>query len=218
MLEVDNIELSFDGKKILWGIYLKAEKGKITSILGRNGCGKTSLLQIIFGSLTPKYATIRIDKTYIKSPLYRHHPISFLPQDALLPKNTSIIKAFEYYNVQWPEFISIFPNFQQYKTYKVHQLSSGEIRILETYLILKKEGDIILLDEPFSFIAPVHIEKIKMLLLEEKENKTILLTDHYYQEILAISDAIYMIQNGHSKPIADEEDLKNLGYLSFNPK
>ena len=54
ILEIDNIELSFKNKRILNGIYLKAETGKITGILGSNGSGKTSLLNIMFLRFTTK--------------------------------------------------------------------------------------------------------------------------------------------------------------------
>jgi len=47
ILELDNVELFFKNKRILNGIYLNAETGKITRILGSDGCGKTSLLEII---------------------------------------------------------------------------------------------------------------------------------------------------------------------------
>ncbi|WP_417871864.1 ATP-binding cassette domain-containing protein [Winogradskyella sp.] len=50
ILEVDNIELNFKNKRILSGIYLKAETEKVTAILGSNGCGKSSLLDIILAT------------------------------------------------------------------------------------------------------------------------------------------------------------------------
>jgi ABC-type cobalamin/Fe3+-siderophores transport system ATPase subunit len=49
IIELDSVELYFDKRRILNGIYLKAETGKITGLLGRNGCGKSCLLQILFG-------------------------------------------------------------------------------------------------------------------------------------------------------------------------
>jgi len=54
IFELDNVELYFKNKRILNGIYLKAETGKVTAILGENGCGKSSLLNIAFGNLKPK--------------------------------------------------------------------------------------------------------------------------------------------------------------------
>lgn len=213
MLEVDNVELSFNHKKILWGVYLKAKKNQITSIVGRNGCGKTSLLRIIFGSLKAKYATIRIDSLYQKQPLFKDGGISYLPQHNLLPENIQLKKVFGFYNVNWDGFVNEFDSFKKYKNQKVGWLSTGERRIAETYLILKKPGSIVLLDEPFSFIAPVYIQKIKAMIFLEKVEKTIILTDHYYEEIISISDNIYLLKNGCSKRVDGIEGLKEEGYL-----
>lgn len=212
-LEIDNIELNFDGKKILWGVYLKAEKGKITSILGRNGSGKTSLFKIIFGNLNPKYATIRINSKYSKRPLYKSRNITFLPQHAMLPKNMRLKQAFLCFGVEWESFTSIFKSFSSYEANKISSLSTGEVRIVETYLVLKRKSDIVLLDEPFSFIAPVYIEKIKQLINQEKEKKILLITDHYYKEILEISDNLYLLKDGISKKVRDKNTLLQEGYL-----
>lgn len=216
MLEIDNVELSFDTKKILWSIYIKAEKGKITSILGKNGSGKSSLLKIIFGNLTPKYVTIRINTKYTKNPLYKYHKLSFLPQHSLLPRHITVETAFNFFRVDWNLFISSFENFKRYKKTKVSDLSSGEIRILETYLVLQKESEIILLDEPFSFIAPIYIEKIKQLLIKAKENKIVIITDHYFKEVLSVSDCMYLLKDGNCKLISNKEVLQKEGYLSIN--
>ncbi len=85
IFEIDNVELYFVEKQILNGVYLKAETGKITGILGANGCGKSSLLSILFGSLSPNNKLIRIDsKPYLK-PLFTYNIVKLLPQDSLLP-------------------------------------------------------------------------------------------------------------------------------------
>ncbi len=70
IFELDNVELYFKNKRILNGIYLKAETGKVTAILGRNGCGKSSLLNIAFGNLKPKYMLIRLNHKPLLKPLY----------------------------------------------------------------------------------------------------------------------------------------------------
>ncbi len=62
ILEIDNVELNFGVVEVLKAIYFKAEKGKITGILGSNGSGKTSLLRIIFGELIPNNKLIRLDQ------------------------------------------------------------------------------------------------------------------------------------------------------------
>ena len=147
ILEIDNIELSYGDKKILYGVYLKGESGKVTGILGRNGCGKTSLLRILFGNLSPKYQTIRIDGEHNKKKLFKSGEIAYLPQHQLLPENIKLSKAFSFYNLNWKEFIDLFESFKIYKDTKINKLSSGELRIVETYLVLFSGKEIILLPE-----------------------------------------------------------------------
>ena len=144
VLEVDNIELNFGNKKILSAIYIKAEKGKIAGILGGNGCGKSCLLEIIFGSLKPKYKTIRINSKIVTKKGYATNKMAYLPQYALLPKNLKLSTAFKLYNLEWEGFISYFEHFKLYKNAKTNQLSSGELRVVETYLNICAKKEIIL--------------------------------------------------------------------------
>lgn len=216
ILEIDNIELSYGDKKILYGVYLKGESGKVTGILGRNGCGKTSLLRILFGNLSPKYQTIRIDGEHNKKKLFKSGEIAYLPQHQLLPENIKLSKAFSFYNLNWKEFIDLFESFKIYKDTKINKLSSGELRIVETYLVLFSGKEIILLDEPFSFIAPLYVEKFKVLIQKKKKENLIIITDHFYKDILDVSDTLYLLKDGYSKMISSKEELVNEGYIPFN--
>lgn len=128
-LEVDNIELGFAEKKVLYGVYLKAETGKVTGILGRNGSGKTSLLRIIFGDLTPKYKNIRKDGIHQKKRLFSTNTIIYLPQYGLLPHNLKLATAFKWFNVPWEDFVTEFKSFGKYSNCRVLELSSGERRV-----------------------------------------------------------------------------------------
>lgn len=69
IFELDNVELNFKSKRILSGVYIKAETGKVTAILGRNGCGKSSILNITFGNLKPKYKLVRLNQKPVLKPL-----------------------------------------------------------------------------------------------------------------------------------------------------
>jgi len=214
VLEIDNVELNFSNKCILNGIYLKAETGKVTGILGHNGCGKSSLLQIIFGSLKSKYKLIRIDKTPVLKPLYQTQLIKYLSQYNAIPKQLKLSTVFKLYHVDWNHFEDEFRVFSKYKKQKFKILSGGEKRFIEIYLTLKSPSKIILLDEPFSHLAPLYIEAIYTLIHQEKEHKTIIITDHMYRHIIDISDTIYLIKNGATKLINDLTELEDYKYLS----
>lgn len=214
ILEIDNVELYFKSKTILNGIYIKAETGKVTGILGSNGCGKSCLLQIIFGSLKPKYKLVRVDNKPILKPLYKTNLIKYLPQHALIPNNLSLKLIFKLYEVDWLEFINTFQEFSIFETKKSKQLSGGQLRLVETYIVLKSVSKIVLLDEPFSHLAPLHIEKISTLIQEEKRTKAIIITDHFYRNIIESSDEIYLLKNGSSKLIGNILELEDYKYLS----
>lgn len=213
-LEIDNIELSFNEKKILNGIYLRGNTGEVTGILGRNGCGKTSLLRILFGNLNAKYGNIRLDGIHQKNKLYKSGNVAYLPQHKLLPNQTKVHEAFKHFHVDWNEFILLFNSFEKYQKERITNLSSGELRLLETYLILNSNKQIILLDEPFSFISPLYIDKIKTIITKKKATSIIIVTDHFYEVILEISDHLYLIKNGCSKVVISKNQLQHEGYLS----
>jgi ABC-type lipopolysaccharide export system ATPase subunit len=88
-------------------------------------------------------------------------------------------------------------------------LSGGEKRIIETYLILKSQSKFVLLDEPFSHIAPIYINTIIELIQEEKHEKGIIITDHMYKYVTEISDDLYLLKDGWNKKV------KNLSELEF---
>ena len=134
--EIDNVELYFKNKRILNGIYLRAETGTVTGILGSNGCGKSCLLDIIFGNITPKYKLIRIDDTPILKSLYATGRVKYLPQYDLAPNNFKLKSVFKNYEVSWSEFSERFPDFAKYNNYKTKQLSGGERRLVELYITL----------------------------------------------------------------------------------
>ena len=214
--EIDNIELDFGGEHILSGIYLKAETGMITGILGTNGTGKTSLLKIIFGSLQPIHKLIRIDKRAYLKPLFTSGLVKYLPQHSIIPSYLRIDKVFELYKVDWKEFLSHFPEFSEYQKSRSGQLSGGQQRVVETFLSLKSPSILVLLDEPFTHLAPVFIEKFQELLQEEKKKKAIIITDHMYHHILETADELYLLKNSCSKYIKNPRELEEYSYLNPN--
>lgn len=214
IFEIDNIELEFDGKQILTGIYIKAETGKITGILGANGTGKSCLMKIFFGSLHPLHKLIRIDNRAFLPPLFTSGMVKYLPQHFIIPSGFKISKAFEAYRVDWNEFVKRFPGFGIYKDVKIKHLSSGEKRVLEIYLVLKSDAKLVLLDEPFTHLAPVYIETIKSILQEEKATKGIVLTDQMYRHTIDVADELYLLKNCCTKKINALTELEDHHFLN----
>src|ERR1700761_1709260 len=89
LLKVDSVQLSFDDRKILQDVYLHCKQGEVIGLLGRNGSGKSALLKIIFGTLTPSYKYVSIDDEFIREG-YRHNRMAYLPQHNYLPNGVRI--------------------------------------------------------------------------------------------------------------------------------
>ncbi|MBF8148325.1 ABC transporter ATP-binding protein [Winogradskyella sp. F6397] len=214
IFELDNVELYFKNKRILNGIYLKAETGKVTAILGRNGCGKTCLLNIAFGNLKPKYMLVRLDGKPLLKPLHTTGIVMYLPQYNFIPGEMKLSFVFTLHGLDWKTFIQGFEAFSIYKSSKFNDLSGGERRIIETYIVLKTKSEIVFLDEPFSHLSPLHIETVKQLIEDEKKEKAIIISDHMYQHIIEASDTIYLLKNGTTKKINKLTELEDYKYLS----
>lgn len=131
VLEIDNVELYFKDKRILNGIYLKAETATITSVLGSNGCGKSCLLNIIFGTLKAKYKLVRLNGQILKTDLFKTNKAAFLPQYHFVPNHAKVITIFNLFKVKWDDFTTEFEVFSKFKHFKFNKLSGGERRVME---------------------------------------------------------------------------------------
>ncbi|MCK9450392.1 MAG: ATP-binding cassette domain-containing protein [Bacteroidales bacterium] len=214
ILEVDSIILEFGNKRVLQDVYLKSESGKTTGILGRNGAGKTCLMNIIYGELKTNNKSIRIDGKIILDTSRKPENLRYLPQFNFIPKSLKIKRVFKDFNLKFSNFTTYFPDFEKYSNFKLKDLSGGEIRIIEIYVILASQAKFCMLDEPFSQVMPKHINTIKRLINKEKSNKGIIITDHLYEHIIDICDEIYVIANGKTYLTKDRSDLMQLGYLN----
>ena len=212
VLEADGIQLEFNGRQILSNVYLKFETAKITGLLGRNGQGKSCLMNIIYGSL-PCEKSVRFDRVSIKEPYKRTDLIRFLPQFHYLPKSLSLHRIFTDFELAYNAFAEQFPEFIGRQKDTIGRLSGGERRLVEMYVLIKSKSQFVMLDEPFTMLNPLQIEKVKSLLIEEKKSKGILVTDHLYRHILDLSDNLYVLSNSRTILTHNNSDLEILGYI-----
>lgn len=212
LLEVDSVILEFDSKRVLQNVYLKNETGKVTGLLGRNGAGKSCLMKIMFGELIPIDKSIRINGNALVTAARSPKDLRYLPQKRFVPNSLTIKRIFSDFKLDFADLIFNFPEFEKFYKSKLTNLSGGERRIIEIYTILASQTKFCMLDEPFSQVMPIHVDSIKKLILREKENKGIIITDHMYKHIVDICDDLYVINNGKTYLTKSIEDLETLGY------
>jgi ABC-type multidrug transport system ATPase subunit len=211
VLELDGIFLEYDLSKILSSVHVKCETGQIIGLLGRNGSGKSSLLKIVFGSLEGQSKSVRINEVPLIEPFTGH--ISYLPQQPLIPNFISIRKALKLFGIDKQVILDVFPEVKDALELKPNEVSGGMRKIIEVVLILNTPSQFALLDEPFSGIMPVHVETLKDYMRIKKKEKGIIITDHLYRHVMELSDKLYVLTNGKTYIVNDEQKLVSLGYL-----
>ena len=98
LLEIDSVIKSFGTRQLLTDVYLKINTGDVIGLFGRNGTGKSVLMQIIFGTMNADRKFIRLDECKILPAPYRHSgTIAFLPQQGYLPKHQKVEQLVRYY-------------------------------------------------------------------------------------------------------------------------
>lgn len=214
VLEIDGVQFEPDGKKILSDIYLKCETGKITGLLGKNGQGKSCLMKIIYGSLACE-KSVRFDHISIIESFKRPDLLVYLPQFNFIPKSLSLRRVFQDFGLEYSKFKNKFSEFATSEKSCVGNLSGGERRLIELYVIVKTASQFAILDEPFTHLNPLQIEKVKELLKEEKTNKGLLITDHLYRHTIDICDSLYVLTNGQTFLTKSVTDIETLGYTRF---
>lgn len=211
-LLADSIRLSFGQFNVLNGAWLRSETGKVTGVLGRNGSGKSCMFRAIMGELKTQDLFVRYNDSVVTRSDEMGRYIKYQAQKPFLPPKMPMKKVFEYFGADYERFTDDFPKFAQYPDTPVKELSGGEVRIAETWLCLCSDSPFCILDEPFSYLAPVAIEVIQKLIRRQKDKMGIIVSDHNYEALLEVADEVLLLSDGYVHLVRDRSDLVRYGY------
>ncbi|MFF5380157.1 ATP-binding cassette domain-containing protein [Pedobacter suwonensis] len=212
-LSIDSVNQFFADREVLSSVYLNCKIGEVVGLLGRNGSGKSTLLQIIFGSIKANFKHLNINnKVYQKG--YQSKNLSYLPQDNFIPDRITVLQAVDTFCRKQKAELKQIDFVTNHLSAKFYNLSGGERRFMECLLMIYSDTEFILLDEPFSQLSPLWIEELKKHINKAKAKKGFIITDHYYQSILDISDRVVLLHNKCNYTINNADDLVTHGYLS----
>ena len=212
-LLIDSVQLRFGDNVVLQSAYVTSYKGRVTGVLGRNGTGKSCLFKCIMGGIRPQNKYIRLNDEPRTDYGHIGLRVKYLPQAHFIPLSMTLPQAYDFYGVDYEGLVRLDDKFDCLRDLKVKQLSGGERRIAELYMILNSDAEFCVLDEPFSNIAPIYDEKIRAMIQEQKANKGIIVTDHVYEEILRVADDLFLLRDGFTYQIHSRDDLVRLGYI-----
>ena len=157
ILEVKNLNKSYDNKEILKDVNFNLSNGKIIGLLGKNGAGKTTLIKLINDLLTPTNGEILINGQ--KVGVETKKMVSYLPERTYLNKQMKVSEAIDY-------FKDFYENFDANKAKKLlkdldldisqplTKMSKGMQEKVQLVLVMSRKADLYILDEPLGGVDP----------------------------------------------------------------
>jgi urea transport system ATP-binding protein len=220
MLAVQNIDLFYGAAQALRGVDLNAEIGQVTCVLGRNGVGKTSLMEAIIGNEPISQGKIRWDDQDITQlPPYERarRGIAYIPQGReifpLLSVKENLETAFAGLrrrdrNVP-DEIFELFPVLKDMLGRRGGDLSGGQQQQLAIGRALVTRPRLLVLDEPTEGIQPSIIKDIGRAIsyLRDKGGMAILLVEQYFDFAYELADVMVVMDRGEVVAAGPKNDL-----------
>jgi urea ABC transporter ATP-binding protein UrtE len=208
-LKVDGVHSFYGLSHVLHGASLEVEKGRIVTLLGRNGMGKTTLMRTIMGLTPAKSGTVEFDGR----PIHRLKPydifqrgVGYVPQGRrmfpYLTVHENLRMGLRKKRQRNPEIFErlygLFPILKERLKQKAGTLSGGEQQQLAIARALAGEVSIMLLDEPTEGIQPSIVDEILELLvrINDTEGLTILLVEQNMELALSVAHDYYIMEKG----------------------
>jgi branched-chain amino acid transport system ATP-binding protein len=219
----------YEDLNILQGVNLKVQEAKITTILGANGVGKSTLLKAIYGFLKPNGGQVLLNgKDVVGTPTYKliDMGLAYIPQHPGIFRWMSIEENLEMgaYTFKGDkarikrkieEVYERFPDLKDRRKSMAGKLSGGQQRMVEVGRTLMTDPTVMLVDEPTAGLAKMLSEEVYQMLVGLKESGiTILLVDQEIRQALKVADYVYVLELGRNKyegsvdEFSDPADLK----------
>ena len=211
ILTAKNISKSFGSRIILRKIDMYLNTGEMLGLLGSNGAGKSTFMNIVLGLLKSDFGDIFLGKSKLTSlPIHERSKLGI----AYLPQQTSIFRGLTVYEnllgiaqivkKKLTDQKDIVENLMSefsithLRDVQATALSGGERRRTEIARSLISNPKVLLLDEPFAGVDLLSIQDIKALLLKlQTRGCAVLVTDHNASQLLSVVDRAYVIANGN---------------------
>jgi lipopolysaccharide export system ATP-binding protein len=210
ILSAKSVSKSFGTRVILRKIDIYLNRGEMLGLLGSNGAGKSTFMNIVLGVLKPDFGDVFLGNTKLTTLAIHERAklgLAFLPQQSSIFRGLTVFEnllaiaqiAKKKTKEQKEIVEKLMTEFSitHLKDVKATALSGGEVRRVEIARCLINNPSVLLLDEPFAGVDLLALQDIKSLLLKlQNRGCAVLLTDHNASQLLSIVDRAYVIANG----------------------
>lgn len=212
---LENIGLKIDGQQIIDKVSLKLNKGEITTLIGPNGGGKTSIARILLGVLKPTSGTIKKNST-IK--------IGYMPQkisiDKTIPLRVADFLTLSTHKIIFDDYIKSLISRLKLDALlqkQVHDLSGGQMQKVLFLRSIINKPDLLVLDEPTQYMDIAATEEFYQILdeIRKAQNCAILLVSHDLHMVMQKTDVVFCVNHHICCHGAPEDINQHPEYLSL---
>jgi len=234
ILEIRNVASGYGEVQILWGVSMALQDRKLTSLVGGNGVGKTTLLRSVMGSIKPWEGSVWFEGQDVsRMPAYEKAELGLIlvPEGRQLFTDMSVAENLEmgasprrarpHFKRNFERIYEMFPRLKERADQKAGTLSGGEQQMLAVGRGIMAEPKVLMIDELSLGLAPVLVLQLFEILRQLKSlGITILLVEQNVQMALAVSDYAFVLSQGKvelegpSRELAKNEHVRT-AYLGL---
>lgn len=213
LLEIKNLYKNYGEKQVLNNITLTVPRGKIIGLLGKNGTGKTTLIKLINGLLTPTEGEIIFEGEKI-GPQSKLN-IAYLPERTYLDKSMTINETLKFFKEFYSNFDidkakDLLKKLDLDENQQIIKMSKGMQEKVQLVLVMSRKADLYILDEPLGGVDPATRDYIlDTILTNFNEGASIIISTHLISDIERILDEVIFIDKGEIKLTSDADELRN---------
>ena len=212
LLEIKKLSKSFENKKVLTDVDLTVSGGKIIGLLGKNGAGKTTLIKLINDLLTPTTGEILVkgNKIGVESKKI----ISYLPERTYLNKQMKVSEVISYFEDFYDNFDSkkakkLLKDLDLDITQNLSKMSKGMQEKVQLVLVMSRNADLYILDEPLGGVDPATRDYILDTILSNfNDGASVIISTHLISDIERILDEVIFIDKGKIILQSDADKLR----------
>lgn len=222
MLKIQNLQVAYGGIQALRGIDMEVPDGKIVTLIGANGAGKSTILNTISGLLHPKMGSVLFEGHDLKGVAPHkivEHGLAQVPEGRHIFQQMTVEENLQMGAYTQPnstiepgiaDVYERFPRLKERRRQIAGTLSGGEQQMLAMGRALMSKPKIVLLDEPSMGLSPILVNEIFDIIQSlNKAGTTVLLVEQNAKKALSIADRAYVLETGRIVQSGDAQVLLN---------
>jgi len=228
MIKVSNISKSYNEVLAVDQVSFSINKGEVLGLLGHNGAGKTTIMKMLTGFLSPDTGTINISNMSVSTnTLDIQKIIGYLPENCPVWSEMSIIEYLDFqlslkniYGENKKKLINDAidrTNIRDRVFDSISSLSRGYRQRVGVAQAIMNNPEVIILDEPTNGLDPTQILSMRNLIKELSTSSTVILSTHVLQEVEAVCDRVIIIGKGKKlwdNPIKTQENSHQILFVT----